>query len=81
VVGGIVRMLVAFQHKEMKGWGLMAISGLISLILAVMLFMSFPGSGLWVLGTLIAVELLIQGVTWLQFGFSLRRLGRTHGHA
>jgi len=81
VVGGIVRMLVAFQHKEMQGWGLMAISGLISLILAVMLFMSFPGSGLWVLGTLIAVELLIQGVTWLQFGISLRRLGRTHSAA
>jgi uncharacterized membrane protein HdeD (DUF308 family) len=78
VVGGVVRMFVAFQHREMDGWGLMAVSGLISLILAAMLFMSFPGSGLWVLGTLIAVELLIQGVTWLQFGISLRRLGRTH---
>jgi uncharacterized membrane protein HdeD (DUF308 family) len=27
-----------------------------------------------VLGTLIGVELLVQGVTWLMFGMGLRRL-------
>jgi len=32
-----------------------------------------------VLGTLIAVELLMQGFTWLRFGIDLRRLARSAG--
>jgi uncharacterized membrane protein HdeD (DUF308 family) len=42
----------------------------------VLLYRSLPWSGLWVLGTLIAVELLVQGGTWLQFGLSLRQMAR-----
>ncbi|HVZ07329.1 HdeD family acid-resistance protein [Rhodopila sp.] len=79
-VGGIIRIMVGFRHREMASWWLLVLSGVISLILALMLYSTFPGSGLWVLGTLIAVELLIQGFTWLQFGLALRRLGR-HAHA
>jgi uncharacterized membrane protein HdeD (DUF308 family) len=57
----------------MKYWWLMALGGLCSAAIGVWLFMALPWSGLWVLGTLIAAELLIQGVTWMQFGFALRR--------
>jgi uncharacterized membrane protein HdeD (DUF308 family) len=32
-----------------------------------------------VLGTLIGVELIIQGITWVQIGLSLRRLARSAG--
>jgi uncharacterized membrane protein HdeD (DUF308 family) len=42
----------------------------------VLLFMELPWSGLWVLGTLIAIELIMMGVTWLQFGLTLRHLAR-----
>jgi len=73
VVSGIVRIVIALRHRELKYWWLMALGGLCSAAIGVWLFMALPWSGLWVLGTLIAVELLIQGVTWLQFGFALRR--------
>jgi uncharacterized membrane protein HdeD (DUF308 family) len=76
LVGGITRIVVAVRHREMTGWWLVVLSGLISLALAVILYRSLPWSGLWLLGTIIAIELLIQGFTWLQFGFSLRKLAR-----
>jgi uncharacterized membrane protein HdeD (DUF308 family) len=38
-----------------------------------MLYMMLPWSGLWVVGTLIAVELLVHGVSWIQFGLTLRK--------
>jgi uncharacterized membrane protein HdeD (DUF308 family) len=76
LVGGIMRILVAVRHREMALWWLVAVSGLISVVLAVVLYMSLPWSGLWVLGTVIAIELLVQGFTWLQFGLSLRNLAR-----
>jgi uncharacterized membrane protein HdeD (DUF308 family) len=74
VVGGALRITVALRHREMGGWWLMVLSGLVSVVIGILLYGSLPWSGLWVLGTLIGVELLVQGVTWLMFGIALRRL-------
>jgi uncharacterized membrane protein HdeD (DUF308 family) len=72
VVSGVVRIVLAFQHRHMPYWGLMLFSGIVSFIVGILLWMTLPWSALWVLGTLIAVELLMQGVAWLTFGLSLR---------
>jgi uncharacterized membrane protein HdeD (DUF308 family) len=77
LVGGIARIVIALRHRELGGWWLMLLGGIISVILAIMLYASLPWSGLWVLGTLIAIELMIHGFTWLQFGLSLRRLAHS----
>ncbi len=66
LVGGMTRIMIALRHRELSGWWLMLLGGIISVILAIMLYASLPWSGLWVLGTLIAIELLIHGCTWLQ---------------
>ena len=72
-VGGITRIVLAFRHREMANWGLLAVSGVVSLLVAGLHNATFPWSGLWVLGTLIAVELIVQGIGWLSFGLALRR--------
>jgi uncharacterized membrane protein HdeD (DUF308 family) len=77
VVGAALRITMALQHREMAGWWVMLLGGVLSLVVGVVLVATLPWSGLWVLGTLIAIELLVQGVTWLQFGLALRRLHRT----
>jgi uncharacterized membrane protein HdeD (DUF308 family) len=38
-----------------------------------LLYLMLPWSGLWVVGTLIAVELIFHGVSLVQFGLALRR--------
>jgi uncharacterized membrane protein HdeD (DUF308 family) len=76
LVGGIMRIVVALRHAELPGRWLFVLGGVISVVLAVVLFQTLPWSSLWILGTVIAVELLIQGFTWLRFGFELRTLAR-----
>jgi len=73
IMGGVLRIVMALQHRHMPGWGFMLVGGLISLVVGVMLYAMLPWSGLWVVGTLIAVELIVHGVSWLQFGLALRR--------
>jgi uncharacterized membrane protein HdeD (DUF308 family) len=75
VASGVVRIVLAFRHRDMARWGLLAFSGVVSLVVAWLLYSTLPWSGLWVLGTLIAVELLVQGVSWISFGLALRRAG------
>ena len=73
IIGGVLRIAIGIQHRHMAGWGLLIIGGIISLIVGVMLYLMLPWSGLWVVGTLIAVELIFHGVSWIQFGLALRR--------
>lgn len=81
LAGGIVRIMVALQHRHLARWWLLLVGGVVSIILAVILaivlYGMLPWSGLWILGTLIAVELLVQGLAWVHFGFSLRALARS----
>jgi uncharacterized membrane protein HdeD (DUF308 family) len=72
VVSGIVRTLFALEHRKMPAWGIVLLSGIVSIVVGCLLYLTLPWSGLWVLGTLIAVELFVQGVSWLCFGLALR---------
>lgn len=76
IVGGIVRIVLAFQHREMRAWGLLLLSGIVGVAVGVLLYSMMPWSGLWVLGTLVAVELIVQGFSWLYFGLALRSAHR-----
>jgi uncharacterized membrane protein HdeD (DUF308 family) len=74
IVSGIARLVVAATHRHMPGLWLVVVSGLVSLIVGVLLYASLPWSSLWVLGTLIAIELVFQGIAWVQFGLALKKL-------
>lgn len=73
IVGGILRIIIGVRHRHMPGWGLLVAGGVISLLVGLMLYLMLPWSGLWVVGTLIAVELIVHGVSWIQFGLTLRK--------
>lgn len=61
VATGVLRLIVAFQSRQLPYWTWVALSGLLSLVLGGMILMQWPGSSLWVLGTFLAIELIFQG--------------------
>ena len=72
IVGGVVRIALALQHRDMPAWYLILLSGVVSIVVGYLLYANLPWSGLWILGALVAVELMVQGVSWLYFGLALR---------
>lgn len=73
VVGGVLRIGIALKHRELPLWWLLALGGVVSVVVGVFLYAALPWSGLWVLGTLIGVELVVQGVGWMGLGMDLRK--------
>jgi uncharacterized membrane protein HdeD (DUF308 family) len=69
---GLVRAYMAFRMRPMRGWGLVLVSGLISAALGVIIFLGLPGSGLWVLGLFVAVELIMQGASCIILALAAR---------
>ena len=74
IVAGIFRIVIALRHWHMGGAGLLLVGGLISAIAGIALYLTLPWSGLWVLGTLIAIQLIFSGAAWFEFGLALRRV-------
>jgi uncharacterized membrane protein HdeD (DUF308 family) len=40
----------------------------------VIIFRHFPETGLWLIGTLVGIELVFNGVTWIMLSLNIRSL-------
>ena len=74
IVSGGARLGMAATHRHMQGLWLVVLSGIVSLLVGIMLYATLPWSSLWVIGTLIAIELVFHGISWIQFGLVLKKL-------
>lgn len=72
---GVLRSGLWFGHRGQAGWGWLGVSGGLTLLVGLLLAFDWPGNSLWVLGVLLAVDLLFQGWSALLLGLVLR-LGR-----
>lgn len=76
IVVGVLRIGVAFQHKGTKGWIWGLVGGILSILLGLLVLSGWPVSGIWVIGLVIAVELIINGWTYVFAGLAARNIGR-----
>jgi uncharacterized membrane protein HdeD (DUF308 family) len=62
---GAARLALAVTWRPAAGWGAMAASGALGLVLAVAVLAGWPGTSLAVVGTLLGVEACMDGVAHL----------------
>lgn len=65
LVGGVMRLLVAFSMLKAPGSAWRFFNAIISLVLGAMVVYGWPESSLWLIGTIIAVEMIFSGWTLL----------------
>jgi uncharacterized membrane protein HdeD (DUF308 family) len=68
VATGIVQVIGAFGARPESGWGWLLFSGIVSVVLGAMIWRQFPLSGVWALGTLVGVQLIMSGWTLIAIG-------------
>ena len=73
VASGLVRSYLAFQLPKTGPWGLVALSGLLTLALGAIILAKWPVSSLYVLGIFLGVDLIVAGSSWIGLGLSLKR--------
>jgi uncharacterized membrane protein HdeD (DUF308 family) len=61
---GLFRVIGAVWYRFPQ-WGWVALSGAISILLGLMLWNSWPASGLWFIGFCIGVDLIVEGAGWI----------------
>lgn len=75
---GVVEIMKYFRTRsEGASWWLL-LNGIVTVALGLMIWLHWPSSSVWAIGTIVGVNLLVTGVTRLMFGLAARKL---IGHA
>ncbi len=74
LVMGVIKLMFSTSLRPVSGWGWVMASGIISILLAIMIFANFPWAAAAVLGIFLGVELLSNGILFLFVALGLRRL-------
>ena len=75
IASGIVRIVQAMEYWQWFGW-LLLVSGIVGIAAGLVILSKWPVSGLWVLGLVVGVDLLLHGFWWVTLGAGLRRDSR-----
>jgi uncharacterized membrane protein HdeD (DUF308 family) len=71
---GIVEIIQFFQLRPRHGAVWLLIDGIITLILAVMIWRAWPASSVWVVGTLVGVSMIFSGFSRLMLSLAAKRV-------
>jgi uncharacterized membrane protein HdeD (DUF308 family) len=71
-VEGIFHLVTYFHLRSAPGSGWLLFDGIVTLILAIMIWRSWPASAVWALGTIVGVNLLLTGFTRLMYSRAVR---------
>lgn len=73
--GGVVRILLALQHRDHGGWLWALIGGVAGVLLGGMIASGWPASSLFVIGLFISIELILHGWTMVALALAARSAG------
>jgi uncharacterized membrane protein HdeD (DUF308 family) len=73
LASGVMRIVLAFSMKDEMPWIWVAVSGVITLLLGLIVLAHWPVSSLYILGLFLGIDLVIAGVGWIGIGLGLKR--------
>ena len=73
VVAGVVGLGGALSGPSEAGRGWLIFGGIVSILLGILLWKQFPVSGIWAVGTLVGIRLLMTGISLIGIGSAARK--------
>jgi len=70
----VLEFVLCSRLRGIPGSGWLMVDGIITLVLAVMIWSTWPSSTVWVVGTLIGISMLFSGITRLMLSLAARRI-------
>lgn len=73
IVIGVTRCVMAFSLKSSsRGWIWLLIAGVAAIVLGIMILMQWPMSSFWIIGLLLAIEMIINGWSYILLALAIK---------
>jgi len=72
LVEGVFNIFLFFRARRLHRSSWFLIDGIVTLILGLMIYMQWPSSSSWAIGTLVGVSLIFSGVTRVMMSLAVR---------
>jgi uncharacterized membrane protein HdeD (DUF308 family) len=73
LVEGVLDIVMFFRMRSLRGSTWVLIDAIITLALGLMIYMQWPTSSVWAIGTLVGVSLIISGFSRVMLSLAVRR--------
>src|SRR5580700_4917778 len=73
LIEGVLQIILYFNLRSMGGSSWLLIDGIITLLLGVMIYMQWPSSASWAIGTLVGVSMIFSGVARVMMSLGARK--------
>jgi uncharacterized membrane protein HdeD (DUF308 family) len=71
---GVLELIMGFRLRPMPGSGWLLFDGIVTLVLGILIWRSWPSSTEWVIGTLVGISMLFSGTARLSLSLAARRM-------
>jgi uncharacterized membrane protein HdeD (DUF308 family) len=73
LVEGILNVALFFKVRSVQGSSWFLFDGIVTLLLGLMIYMQWPSSSAWAIGTLVGVSMIFSGVTRVMLSLAVRK--------
>jgi uncharacterized membrane protein HdeD (DUF308 family) len=71
---GVLELVLSFRLRPMPGSNWLLFDGIVTLILSILIWRTWPSSTEWVIGTLVGISMLFSGASRLVLSMAARRV-------
>lgn len=76
IADGALRIFYAIREGDAPARGMLALSGVLSILLGILIWVDFPSSAAWAIGTLVGINLIFWGANMLAIAWVGRKVAK-----
>lgn len=73
IATGVLKVALSFELRPTPGWGWTLFNGAVSVFLGVIVMRQWPFSGLWLVGTLVGIDMIFGGFSLIRISSAARQ--------
>jgi len=77
LIEGILDIILFFRMRPLRGSTWVLVDGIVTLLLGLMIYLQWPSSSAWAIGTLVGVSMIVSGITRVMMSLAVRKTTST----
>ena len=77
LIEGILDIILFFRMRPLRGSNWVLVDGIVTPLLGLMIYLQWPSSSAWAIGTLVGVSMIVSGITRVMMSLAVRKTTST----